>query len=103
MDLGKAADRGAHVGPRLRAAHLVCGGIPPPDDWPGVTAVLEERREQVLDRLLATATPHAELHQGCVHDDAMDPGGRSGAALEAAQGAEGGDEGVLQRLARIFL
>jgi hypothetical protein len=75
----------------------------PPGRGRVLVLVLPEVGQQVLDRLLGLAPPGAELLQGGVDDDAVQPGGEPGAAVEPLDGPEGRKETVLHGVAGVLL
>ena len=65
-------------------------------------AVRYEGGQQVVDGFLGLSPTLAQLHQRAVHHDPVQPGMQLRPLLEAANGAEGTDEGVLDRVLRVL-
>src|SRR5262245_22861947 len=103
VDLGQAVDAPAHELPHLAALDGVRVVRPPGRAGVDAVAVRVEARQQVVDRLLRLAAARAELHQAGVDHDAVQPGREARAPLEATDAAEGLQEGVLERVARVLL
>src|SRR5262245_28021479 len=103
VDLGPAVDAPAHELPHLAALDGVRVVRPPGRAGVDAVAIRVEARQQVVDRLLRLAAARAELHQAGVDHDAVQPGREARAPLEAADAAEGLQEGVLERVARVLL
>ena len=102
--LGQLRDRRPHLRSRLAAQQRLFRRRRPGDDGPaGVVAVLGERRQHRLDRLFRLAPARPQLHQRGVHDDAVQPRGELGVAVEGVDAAEGGQERVLDGVPRQIL
>jgi len=56
--------------------------------------------QHLLDALQPPSRAHP--HEGRVHRDPMQPGGQAGRAREPIGGAEGGQEGILDRVTRVL-
>ena len=103
IGLRQLGDGRANQRARLLLLERTLARLRPRDHGLRVMAVLGKDRQQRLDRLLGAALPAANAHQRRVDDDAVQPGGELGLAVEALDGAEGGEKGVLHHVARGFL
>src|SRR5205823_5409136 len=93
-----------HAGARRAAVEERLGGLASGFEI-GAHAMtgLVEDREEILDGLLRATLRGADAHETAVDDDSMEPRRDARLALEGADRAEGGDERVLDGVARVFL
>lgn len=101
--LRQAVDGVAHLGadllPLQKLVGTARGHLCGPDPQP----VAVELRKLRIDQLFGLPLARPQSHQAGIHQDAVQPGSEPRLALEAIDGAEGGEERVLEAVASLLL
>src|SRR6266540_1252571 len=99
---GQIFDRRSNPFARLAGEERTLGGDRPLFNGRCMVPGLVEAREIVLDRSLRAAGGPAQLHQGGVDHDPMEPGRETASSTEAVEATERREEGFLHGVLRIL-
>src|SRR6516164_8745534 len=101
--IGQPVDAGPDVGAGLGPGEPRQRIVLPGPDRATVVPGLVEGREQVVDSDLPAPRPRPQSHEADVDDNAVQPGSQCRVPLEALQGAERREEGVLHGVGAVLL
>src|SRR5262245_26014201 len=101
--IGQSVDAGPNVGAGLGPGEPRQRLVLPDLDRVTVVPALVEGREQVVDPDLPAPRPGPQSHEADVDHNAVQPGSQSRVPLEALQGTERREEGVLHGIGAVLL